>query len=95
MYGIKNEIFNDIINVFKKFDTLEEVYLFGSRARGDYTKMSDIDIAIVSSKDIRFRLLDDLEELRCILTFDVVDYNDIGDKLKQNIDKDKVCIYKK
>lgn len=95
MYGLKEEIFNDIINVFKKYDSLEKVYLFGSRARGDYKDISDIDIAIDSKEDITFKILRDLDDLRCIHTFDVVNINLIGDKLKENIEKDKICIYER
>lgn len=95
MYGLKEEILNDIINVFKKYETLEKAYLFGSRARGDYKDISDIDIAIVSDDNITFKILRDLDDLRCIHTFDVVNMKDIGDMLKENIEKDKVCIYEK
>lgn len=33
-------------DVFTKFDTIEEVILFGSRARGTHQKASDVDLAI-------------------------------------------------
>ena len=95
MYGIKKEIFNDIIGVFKKFDSIEKVYLFGSRARGDFKDTSDIDLAIDSKSDVVLKLLGELEELRCILTFDVVNINEIGQKLKDNIERDKIIIYEK
>lgn len=94
-YGIKKEVFKDIINTFKKYEKIEEAYIFGSRARGDYKDISDIDIALLSSDDISLKVKRDLEEIRCILTFDVVDFNSIGPKLKSNIEKDKICIYKK
>ena len=95
MYGIKKEIFNDIIGVFKKFDSIEKVYLFGSRARGDFKDTSDIDLAIDSKSDVVLKLLGELEELICILTFDVVNINEIGQKLKDNIERDKIIIYEK
>jgi predicted nucleotidyltransferase len=95
MYGLKNEIFNNIIKVFQKYNTIEKVYLFGSRARGDFKDISDIDLAIDSKDDITLNILRDLDELRCINTFDVVNINKIGDKLRENIEKDKICIYKK
>ena len=44
-------------------DAVHAVYLFGSRARGDYVEMSDVDIAIVFQPDValglraRWRLL--------------------------------------
>lgn len=94
-YGINDDIFDNIINVLKKYSCIKKVYLFGSRARGDYRKVSDIDLAIVSDEDVTLKVLRDLDELRCILTFDVVDYNYIGDNLKFNIDKDKKVIYKR
>lgn len=95
MYGLKKEIFDDIINVFKKYKLIEKAYIFGSRARGDYKDISDIDIAIDSKEDITFKILRDLDDLRCIHTFDVVNINLIGDKLKENIEKDKICIYER
>mgnify|MGYP000484402851 FL=1 len=45
--------------------------------------------------DVTLKLKRELDELRCIYTFDVVDMNLIGEKLKENIEKDKICIYKK
>ena len=95
MYGLKKEVFNDIINVIKKYENIECVYLFGSRARGDYNDKSEIDIAIVQKGDVTLKLKRELDELRCIYKFDVVDMNLIGEKLKENIEKDKICIYKK
>lgn len=65
-YGIKKEIFKDIINTFKKYEKIEEAYIFGSRARGDYKDISDIDIALLSSDDISLKVKRDLEEIRCI-----------------------------
>ena len=52
-------------------------------------------IAIVQKGDVTLKLKRELDELRCIYTFDVVDMNLIGEKLKENIEKDKICIYKK
>lgn len=45
MYGIREEIFEKIINISKKYKNFVFL-LFGSRARGDFRKNSDIDIAI-------------------------------------------------
>ena len=95
MYGLKKEIFNDIINVIKKYENIKCAYLFGSRARGDYNDKSDIDIAIVQKGDVTLKLMRELDELRCIYTFDVVDINLIGEKLKENIERDKICIYRR
>ena len=47
------------------------VILFGSRARGDFSKVSDIDLAVTGGNTARFAL--DIEETSTLLCFDVVD----------------------
>lgn len=77
-------------------ETLNKVYLFGSRAKGDFKKESDIDLAIESNSDIKLRLLNKLEDIRCILKFDVIDLKNIGnEKLIDNIKKEGILIYEK
>ena len=95
-YGINDASYEEMISLFKSFDSLDKVYIFGSRARGDYKNGSDIDLAINSCDDIKLRLLNKLEDIRCILKFDVVDIKYIGnEKLLENIKKQGKLIYKK
>ena len=42
-FGINDKSFEEMISLFKSFDNLDVVYIFGSRARGDYKTASDID----------------------------------------------------
>jgi predicted nucleotidyltransferase len=39
-------------------EKLEEVILFGSRARGDYTEDSDFDIAVIADFDVEMDIVD-------------------------------------
>lgn len=56
-----------------------EVKIFGSRARSDYNKTSDIDLAVkFKDEHNRLRLIDKLEEIRCILKFDIIDVDNIS-----------------
>ena len=51
-YGLSKHDFYTIINVFRNYSMIiEEAILFGSRARGDYKPISDIDIAIKFRKE--------------------------------------------
>ena len=43
--GIRPEVIEEIRNLAQKYD-IEKVILFGSRARGDFRRTSDIDIEI-------------------------------------------------
>ena len=96
-FGIEEIIFAELINTFKNCDNLIQVKLFGSRARGDFKETSDIDLAVKFSKeDEKLKLIEELENIRCILKFDVINIDTISNNLLiQNINKDGIIIYKK
>ena len=97
-YGIRNNLFNDMINEFKKTN-IKKVILFGLRARNDYKHNSDINLAVIftsNDNDNYIKLLTKLENLNTLYKFDIIDYNKITNiKLKDEIDKDGIIIYKK
>ena len=42
--GLAKECIDKIIRVFERYDVIEEVILYGSRAKGNYKPGSDIDL---------------------------------------------------
>lgn len=96
-YGIEEKVWVEIINTFKNISEVEKAILFGSRAKGTYKKTSDIDLAIeFSDSNKKLLLIRKLDEIRCILKFDVLDINKIeNEKLINNIKNDGKIIYKK
>lgn len=69
--GIKEEVIKEIILLAEKY-AVEKVVLFGSRARGDYHRGSDIDLAVYGGDVTSFSL--DVEEYTStLLTYDVID----------------------
>jgi predicted nucleotidyltransferase len=73
---------------------LATVYLFGSRARGDHTERSDIDIAIDLGREMEFREIARargvLEGLNLPQKIDVVDMHSIPADMKKFILKEGV-----
>lgn len=72
MFGLSNEIYSKIIEVIKKHNY--NFFIFGSRARGDYKKNSDIDIAIegtINEKD-EMSIRNDFDMLQIPYTIDLV-----------------------
>jgi predicted nucleotidyltransferase len=69
--GIKKQVINEILELAKKYH-IQQVILFGSRARGDYKKTSDIDLAVTGGDFSRFAL-DVEEETSTLLKYDIVD----------------------
>ena len=59
----KNDILNKIKQGIRNLDPKAVVYLYGSRARGDYRKGSDWDILVISTREkITFEFERDLHD---------------------------------
>lgn len=92
-YGFCERDINEMNRIFTSYPTLQKVILFGSRAKGNFRKGSDIDLAIITDDNSRKTVSyihDDLEEDTMIpYFFDVVDKNKISStSLQEHI---KIC----
>ena len=82
-----------VLDLLSKKDC--RVFLFGSRARGDYRRSSDADVAVEGLSEEEFRkfkaLLEELvEESSIPFTVDVVDLSRVSDSLKEEILKEGI-----
>ena len=94
MYGLRDELLREIIELAKKYD-LTSVTLFGSRARGDYRERSDIDLAVSGGDYDRFALDVD-EETSTLLMFDIVNLDGaVQPELLENIRREGKQLYAK
>lgn len=50
IYSLKNEIVHDLKKIFFGFPEVEEVILYGSRAKGNYKPGSDVDLTLKGNK---------------------------------------------
>lgn len=91
------KIYNEICRIASKYDDIKKIILFGSRARGDNTRTSDIDLAVYPSKvdferETKFWM--DIEDIDTLLQFDIVIIDKDADKeFLDNINKEGVLIY--
>ena len=97
-FGLPDKTIEAINNLFASFKEIDKVKIFGSRARGDFKRGSDIDLALfgeINEKLLR-HITSELDELPTPYKFDVVNYNDIENTaLRQNIDNDEKIFFKK
>jgi len=72
-YGLSEETYNKIMEVIKNNEKYKFI-LFGSRARGDYKKTSDIDIAIKENvpREEQYRIMNEIDLLDIIYKIDLV-----------------------
>lgn len=92
--GIKPQVQNEICQLAEKYN-VNKVILFGSRARGDYWRASDIDLA-VSGGDITRFALDVEEQTSTLLFYDVVNLDEaVSPELLARIQKEGLVLYEK
>ena len=90
--GLNDSLKNEIIKLAKHYG-IQELTLFGSRARGDFRKTSDIDIA-VSGGNIAGFSIDVNEETNTLLKFDVINLDGAVQKeLLESIKREGVVLY--
>lgn len=92
--GIRPQVLDEICELAQKYN-LTKVILFGSRARGDFKRTSDIDLAVIGGNVARFSLDVD-EETSTLLKFDIVDLSrNIQDELRESILTEGKVLYEK
>lgn len=92
--GIKPIVIQEICILAEKYK-IEKVILFGSRARGDYKRTSDIDLA-VSGGDFNRFALDVDEETSTLLKYDIVNLDRaVQQELRHMIEIEGKIIYEK
>lgn len=92
--GIKQVVLDELISIAERYH-IEKLILFGSRARGDFRRTSDIDLAVSGGDFARFAL-DVEEETSTLLKYDFVDLDrNIQEELLKSIEKEGIVIYEK
>ena len=99
-FGLEEDKIEKIINIMKKYPEIESAKIFGSRARGDYRKGSDIDIAVFGKKittTIHTNIFFEIEDLYLPYMIDLINFDSLDDKnkIKENILKEGIEIYVK
>lgn len=93
---IPERIVNELENIFKSFEELEKVVLFGSRARKDNKEYSDIDLAIYGVNENKYRIIDKIEDINTLYSFDVIIISEnTSETLLSQIKKDGCVIYER
>lgn len=98
-FGLPDSTIENIQKVFENNSKIDEVIVFGSRAKGNYKEGSDIDLAVkgrnIDFKDI-LRLSRQLDELNLPYKIDLLDYAAIKDKeVVEHIDRAGIVFYER
>ena len=99
MFGLDLGTVKKIKHIFLKFNGIEKVILYGSRAKGNYKTGSDIDITLLGDglnlKTI-YAIEDELDELYLPYSFDISIFSQIdNENLIEHINRIGKVFYEK
>lgn len=90
--GISSTVIEEIRRLAREH-RIRQVILFGSRARGNYRRSSDIDLAVSGGDFLRFSLEVE-EETSTPLKYDVINLNQrISRELQESIQREGIVLY--
>lgn len=94
--NLNKELLEEIIDICKRHDEIEKVVLFGSRARGDNSPKSDIDLAIYAKSNFSDFIEDMENNTRTLLEFDFSNMRTVKDDFFiDQVNKEGITIYEK
>lgn len=91
---LEEEVKQKILSLLMALFPNAKIYLFGSRARGRNSPLSDIDIALDIGKKLPIADVDEakavMESLNIIYKVDIVDFHSISPVMQALINKEKI-----
>lgn len=95
--GLSEKDIKAIRSCLKNFKEIEQVILYGSRAKGNYRNGSDIDLSLIGptlEPSILLKLGNDLDDLMLPYSFDISIYSKIENPdFKEHIDRVGVLFF--
>jgi len=94
-------VVRDLVNRISVFPGVQQVILYGSRARGTNSDLSDIDLAVTGVKGrrewTRICQLADVETspVRTLLKIDLVRFEEVDPSVQQSIRKEGRVLYER
>ncbi len=99
MFGLSNNHINLINSVFAKYDCINKVVVYGSRAKGNYRAGSDIDLSLFGDNiylDVLQKIENELDDLLLPYNIDLSIFNKIeNNDLIEHIKRVGIVFYEK
>lgn len=99
MYGLTNSELRELHNLFAKYKEIDQVILYGSRAKGNYKPFSDVDITLVGHELTRTHLnnlTSDINDSLLPYNFDISILHQLKNpELLEHIQRRGISIYTK
>jgi len=99
-FGLPDKAIKQIQSVLARYPQVKKSVLYGSRAKGNYKKGSDIDMTLKGEEDLTlnvlYRIMDEIDDLLLPYTFDLSIFRHINDPdVLEHIQRVGVTFYSK
>lgn len=98
-FGLSDKVINQMQIILARYEEINVVKIYGSRAKGNYKNQSDIDLVILDKNISRFtvgKILLDFDDSNLPYMIDLQCYDTIrNQKLRENIDRVGKIFYEK
>lgn len=100
MYGLSNECLERILDSIRQIEAIDQVILYGSRAKGTFRMGSDINLTL-RGKDLNLQnsvypLMELLEELLLPYSFDISIYDSLSNEaLLEHINRVGIVLFER
>ncbi len=82
-FGLNDRTIEQLQAVFARYPQVEKAILYGSRAKGNYRKGSDIDLTLCGGSDLNmtvlYQIIDEIDDLLLPYIVDLSIYDHIED----------------
>lgn len=89
IFGLAERHYADFVRIFQRYPQIEEVLIFGSRAKGTAKPWSDFDLAVIApglSEPDFSKLWNEIDDLSLVFKLDLVHWDRLPeDRFKQKI----------
>ena len=97
-YGLSNRTLDTLNTIFRKYPGIKQAVLYGSRAKGNYRRGSDIDLTLKTGDDFTFtdllHIAGDFDDSDMPYFVDVSVYDRLSNpELKAHIDRVGKVLY--
>ena len=90
-FGLSDTVISELQGVFRRHPNIQEVIIFGSRAKGNYREGSDIDLAAIGNNldyNQLLSILIEIDDLELLYQVDLLDYQKhINTPIGEHIDR--------
>lgn len=97
IFGLAERHYAEFVRIFRRYPQIEQVLIFGSRAKGTDKPWSDFDLAVVAPmmSDGEFsKLWNEIDEMQLVFKFDLLHWDRLAtQRLKEKIGEEGQRFY--